>query len=147
MKLSELSPVLGSTQVGKRKGRGAGSGNGKTGFFFQAQFLKMTAHQSGCPVFAVGQFRHPEQLLTGLYDLFLMSIQITAYILFQFFFIHYHLPSAGFLFCLALSKELPDPCKSLTQFPALHGKGDTDEILIGVPAVSTAMDQSYLFGF
>ena len=31
MKLSELSPVLGSTQVGKRKGRGIGSGNGKTG--------------------------------------------------------------------------------------------------------------------
>ena len=31
MKLSELSPVVGSTQVGKRKGRGAGSGNGKTG--------------------------------------------------------------------------------------------------------------------
>ena len=31
MKLSELSPVAGSTQVGKRKGRGAGSGNGKTG--------------------------------------------------------------------------------------------------------------------
>ena len=31
MKLSELSPVKGSTQVGKRKGRGPGSGNGKTG--------------------------------------------------------------------------------------------------------------------
>ena len=31
MKLSELSPVAGSTQVGKRKGRGIGSGNGKTG--------------------------------------------------------------------------------------------------------------------
>ena len=31
MKLSELSPVAGSTQVGKRKGRGHGSGNGKTG--------------------------------------------------------------------------------------------------------------------
>ena len=31
MKLSELSPVPGSTQVGKRKGRGIGSGNGKTG--------------------------------------------------------------------------------------------------------------------
>ena len=31
MKLSELSPVVGSTQVGKRKGRGAGYGNGKTG--------------------------------------------------------------------------------------------------------------------
>ena len=31
MKLSELSPVPGSTQVGKRKGRGTGSGNGKTG--------------------------------------------------------------------------------------------------------------------
>ena len=31
MKLSELSPVEGSTQVGKRKGRGIGSGNGKTG--------------------------------------------------------------------------------------------------------------------
>ena len=31
MKLHELSPVMGSTQVGKRKGRGAGSGNGKTG--------------------------------------------------------------------------------------------------------------------
>ena len=31
MKLHELSPVAGSTQVGKRKGRGAGSGNGKTG--------------------------------------------------------------------------------------------------------------------
>ena len=31
MKLHELSPVAGSTQVGKRKGRGIGSGNGKTG--------------------------------------------------------------------------------------------------------------------
>ena len=31
MKLHELSPVAGSTQVGKRKGRGTGSGNGKTG--------------------------------------------------------------------------------------------------------------------
>ena len=31
MKLHELSPVMGSTQVGKRKGRGHGSGNGKTG--------------------------------------------------------------------------------------------------------------------
>ncbi len=30
MKLHELSPVHGSTQVGKRKGRGPGSGNGKT---------------------------------------------------------------------------------------------------------------------
>ena len=31
MKLSELSPVAGSTQVAKRKGRGTGTGNGKTG--------------------------------------------------------------------------------------------------------------------
>ena len=31
MKLNELAPVMGSTQVGKRKGRGTGSGNGKTG--------------------------------------------------------------------------------------------------------------------
>ena len=31
MKLHELAPVVGSTQVGKRKGRGHGSGNGKTG--------------------------------------------------------------------------------------------------------------------
>ncbi len=31
MKLSELSPVVGSTQVAKRKGRGPGTGNGKTG--------------------------------------------------------------------------------------------------------------------
>ena len=31
MKLHELSPVAGSTQVGKRKGRGHGSGNGQTG--------------------------------------------------------------------------------------------------------------------
>ncbi len=30
MKLNELSPVPGSKTVGKRKGRGAGSGNGKT---------------------------------------------------------------------------------------------------------------------
>ena len=30
MKLHELSPVAGSTFVGKRKGRGTGSGNGKT---------------------------------------------------------------------------------------------------------------------
>ncbi len=30
MKLHELSPVQGSTQVGKRKGRGHGTGNGKT---------------------------------------------------------------------------------------------------------------------
>ena len=31
MKLSELSPVAGSTHVAKRKGRGVGTGNGKTG--------------------------------------------------------------------------------------------------------------------
>ena len=31
MKLHELSPVAGSTFVGKRKGRGIGTGNGKTG--------------------------------------------------------------------------------------------------------------------
>ncbi|MBR3848939.1 MAG: 50S ribosomal protein L15 [Oscillospiraceae bacterium] len=30
MRLNELSPVAGSTHVGKRKGRGAGTGNGKT---------------------------------------------------------------------------------------------------------------------
>ena len=30
MKLHELSPVMGSTHVGKRKGRGVGTGNGKT---------------------------------------------------------------------------------------------------------------------
>ncbi len=30
MKLHELSPIPGSTHVAKRKGRGAGSGNGKT---------------------------------------------------------------------------------------------------------------------
>ena len=30
MKLHELAPVMGSTQVGKRKGRGVGTGNGKT---------------------------------------------------------------------------------------------------------------------
>ena len=31
MKLHELSPVAGSTHVAKRKGRGVGTGNGKTG--------------------------------------------------------------------------------------------------------------------
>ena len=31
MKLNELSPAVGSTHVGKRKGRGPGTGNGKTG--------------------------------------------------------------------------------------------------------------------
>ena len=31
MKLHELQPAPGSTTVGKRKGRGIGSGNGKTG--------------------------------------------------------------------------------------------------------------------
>ena len=30
MKLSELSPAAGSTKVCKRKGRGHGTGNGKT---------------------------------------------------------------------------------------------------------------------
>ncbi len=30
MELHELAPVMGSTQVGKRKGRGTGTGNGKT---------------------------------------------------------------------------------------------------------------------
>ena len=30
MKLNELQPALGSTSVGKRKGRGPGTGNGKT---------------------------------------------------------------------------------------------------------------------
>ena len=30
MKLNELSPAMGSTHVAKRKGRGAGTGNGKT---------------------------------------------------------------------------------------------------------------------
>lgn len=31
MKLNDLSPAAGSTQVAKRKGRGPGTGNGKTG--------------------------------------------------------------------------------------------------------------------
>ena len=31
MKIHELSPIAGSTHVGKRKGRGVGTGNGKTG--------------------------------------------------------------------------------------------------------------------
>ena len=31
MNLHELAPVTGSTHVGKRKGRGVGTGNGKTG--------------------------------------------------------------------------------------------------------------------
>ena len=31
MKIHELAPVAGSTFVGKRKGRGVGTGNGKTG--------------------------------------------------------------------------------------------------------------------
>ena len=31
MELHELAPVMGSTHVGKRKGRGTASGNGKTG--------------------------------------------------------------------------------------------------------------------
>lgn len=31
MNLHELAPVAGSTHVGKRKGRGVGTGNGKTG--------------------------------------------------------------------------------------------------------------------
>jgi len=31
MSLQELSPAMGSTHVGKRKGRGVGTGNGKTG--------------------------------------------------------------------------------------------------------------------
>ena len=31
MKIHELSPVAGSIHVGKRKGRGVGTGNGKTG--------------------------------------------------------------------------------------------------------------------
>ena len=31
MNLHDLSPAAGSTQVGKRKGRGPGTGNGKTG--------------------------------------------------------------------------------------------------------------------
>ena len=30
MKLNELSPAIGSKTEGKRKGRGAGTGNGKT---------------------------------------------------------------------------------------------------------------------
>lgn len=30
MELHELAPIAGSTQVGKRKGRGTGTGNGKT---------------------------------------------------------------------------------------------------------------------
>ncbi|MGN1307773.1 MAG: 50S ribosomal protein L15, partial [Faecousia sp.] len=30
MELHELAPVMGSTQVAKRKGRGCGTGNGKT---------------------------------------------------------------------------------------------------------------------
>ena len=30
MKLSDLAPAYGSTHVAKRKGRGAGTGNGKT---------------------------------------------------------------------------------------------------------------------
>ena len=31
MKINQLSPAAGSTSVGKRKGRGLGTGNGKTG--------------------------------------------------------------------------------------------------------------------
>ena len=32
MNIHELSPVVGSTHVGKRKGRGHATGNGKTAF-------------------------------------------------------------------------------------------------------------------
>ena len=46
MKLSELSPVAGSTQVGKRKGRGTGTGNGKTA----GRGHKGQKARSGCKV-------------------------------------------------------------------------------------------------
>ena len=38
MKLSELSPAEGSVRAPYRKGRGAGSGNGKTGGYQEAAF-------------------------------------------------------------------------------------------------------------
>ena len=48
MKLHELSPVAGATQVGKRKGRGHGSGNGKTaGYGHKGQKARSGAKKAG----------------------------------------------------------------------------------------------------
>ena len=48
MKLHELSPVAGSTQVGKRKGRGTGSGNGKTaGYGHKGQKARSGVKKAG----------------------------------------------------------------------------------------------------
>ena len=48
MKLHELSPVAGSTFEGKRKGRGHGSGNGKTaGYGHKGQKARSGAKKAG----------------------------------------------------------------------------------------------------
>ena len=48
MNIHELSPVVGSTHVGKRKGRGHGSGNGKTaGYGHKGQKARSGVKKAG----------------------------------------------------------------------------------------------------
>lgn len=53
MKLHELSPAAGSTKESKRKGRGAGSGNGKTAGYGHKGQLARSGHKG--PYFEGGQ--------------------------------------------------------------------------------------------
>ena len=81
MELSKLSPVAGSTQVGKRKGRGHGSGNGKTaGRGHKGQYAR-----SGGKVrvgFEGGQMplvrRVPKRGFNNIYAKPLTAINLTA---------------------------------------------------------------------
>ena len=58
MNLHELSPAPGSTQVGKRKGRGNGTGNGKTAVHtvcrrFEAIQLQRFVHETDPHAFMI----------------------------------------------------------------------------------------------
>ena len=62
MNINELSPVVGSTHVGKRKGRGHATGNGKTaGRGHKGQ--KARSGGKVRPGFEGGQMPHPEARL------------------------------------------------------------------------------------
>ena len=86
MKLHELAPVMGSTQVGKRKGRGVGTGNGKTG----GRGHKGQHARSGGKVrigFEGGQMplvrRIPKRGFTNVYSKPLTAINVAALNVFE----------------------------------------------------------------